>query len=347
MGGTAWRRIFRVAAGAAALAVMPAAAGQTAGTGANPAETCADGDAALNVGFYAFFAPVSHSAESDPASPGFGIHEGYEAALLTALEAIPGAGLKFSRAPIAEWDGIWLRPAAADGPDMVGGGITILDGRTRDASGKRAIRFTSGHIAFRQSLLVRAEDAARLATYGALKNDARVGVLAGTTGEARLLRIAGIADDRGALAAGTRVVTPAGEVTADGGPGYVITAAEASTALAGRRLLHPASPSAPQVVYLGDYKGEAELLAALGDGRIDALARGEIGNRSAAAGNPAFAVSALDDEIEWGGFALAFEDADLASCIDRHVDYLTDDRRIGYAEWLADPAVFMKRATGR
>ena len=115
MGGTAWRRIFRVAAGAAALAVMSAAAGQTAGTGANPAETCVDGGAALNVGFYAFFAPVSHSAESDPASPGFGIHEGYEAALLTALEAIPGAGLKFSRAPIAEWDGIWLRPAAADG----------------------------------------------------------------------------------------------------------------------------------------------------------------------------------------------------------------------------------------
>ncbi len=32
MGGTAWRRIFRVAAGAAALVVMPAAAGQTTGT---------------------------------------------------------------------------------------------------------------------------------------------------------------------------------------------------------------------------------------------------------------------------------------------------------------------------
>ena len=347
MNGTARHRILRAAAGAAALAVMPVAAGQAAGTGAKPAEACTDGGAALDVGFYAFFALVSYSAESDPASPGFGTHKGYEAALLAALEAIPGAGLKFSRAPIAEWDGIWLRPAAADGPDMVGGGITILDSRTRDASGRRAVRFTSGHIAFRQSLLVRTRDADRLATYGALKDDVRVGVLAGTTGEARLLRIVGIADDRGVLAAGTRVVTPAGEVTADGGPGYVVTAAEASAALAGRRRLHPASPSAPQVVYLGGDKGEAELLAALGDGRIDALARGEIGNRSVAAGNPAFAVSALDDEVEWGGFALAFEDGDLASCIDRHVDHLTDGRRIGYAEWLADPAVFMKRATGR
>ena len=64
-------------------------------------------------------------------APGFDVHLGYEADLLTALEAIPGAGLAFSRSGIAQWDGIWLR-AADDRYDVVGGGITILDSRVFD-----------------------------------------------------------------------------------------------------------------------------------------------------------------------------------------------------------------------
>ena len=39
--------------------------------------------------------------------------------------------------------------------DIVGGGITILDSRTRDEMGNQVVTFTSGHIVFRQSLLVR------------------------------------------------------------------------------------------------------------------------------------------------------------------------------------------------
>ncbi len=56
------------------------------------------------------------------------------------------------------------------------------------------------------------------------------------------------------------------------------------------------------------------------------------------------ALTALDGEGETGGFALAAEDAALAACLDRHIEWLTDGGRIGYPEWLDDPSVFMRRA---
>ena len=145
------------------------------------AQACSPAERTLRFGFYAHFEPVSYSADPDPASPGIDIHRGYEADLLTALEAMEGADLSFSRRGIAAWDGIWLLPS---GPryDIVGGGITIIEARTRAADGGRAIVFTAGHIEFRQSLLVRAADAERLARHRDLTGADRVGVLAGTTG---------------------------------------------------------------------------------------------------------------------------------------------------------------------
>jgi len=302
-------------------------------------------DRPLNFGFYAFFAPLSYSAEAEASSPGFQRHRGYEADLLDALEAMPGAGLVFRRRPIAEWDDIWLRPAG-DEFDLVGGGITILESRTRDTTGARRVDFTAGHIAFRQSLLVRAEDADRLGSHAALTSDIKVGALASTTGEARLLQLTGLADARGVITAGARIDTPRGEVVANGSARFTITAAAESPALAGRRRLHPPPGTAmPQVVYLGDLGGEAELLSALAAGRIDAIARGEIGNRDAAgASNGAFTVTAIDTASELGGFALAAADTQLRACLDAHIDHLTDRRRIGYAEWLADSTVFLRRA---
>ena len=86
-----------------------------------PSKSCTEGDRILNVGFYAFFNPVSYSADPDPASEGFDIHLGYEADLLTALESIDGAGLSFSRRGIAPWDDIWLLSAGPE-YDIVGGG---------------------------------------------------------------------------------------------------------------------------------------------------------------------------------------------------------------------------------
>ncbi|MDE0060664.1 MAG: transporter substrate-binding domain-containing protein [Defluviicoccus sp.] len=284
---------------------------------------------------------MSYSAVQDPDSPDFDSHRGYEADLLSALEAIDGARLSFSRKGVAVWDGIWLLPA---GPryDIVGGGITILETRTRDASGKTAVVFTSGHIEFRHSLLVRSTDARRLVRYRDLAGADRVGVVPGTTGEARLLELTGIADPEGVLAAGTKVETPKGAIVADGGTGYVISAAAASKNLSGRLRLRPASADMPRVVYR---PAEPTLIEALAAGQIDAIAKDEIGNRlDARASGGAFAVTAVDGRAQAGGFALAARDTALAACLDRHIARLTDNGRIGYREWLDDRSVFMRRA---
>ena len=314
-------------------------------TGNSPlSSACTSDGQMLKVGFYAFFEPVSYSADPDPNAPGFGQHRGYEADLLTALEAMDGAGLSFARHPIPPWDDIWLKPAGSD-LDLVGGGITILDSRTRDATGARVVRFTSGHITFRQSLLVRAGEAERFSSYDRLTSQTRVGVLAGTTGEARLLELTGLVDSTGVLAAGTRVHTRSGAVVADGSAAYAITAAHVSPDLEGRQRLEPPASDMPQVIYLGDESGEVELLQALRDGRIDALARGEVGNRDAAhASGGAFEVAALDADVEYGGFTLDADAAELAACIDAKINWLTDNRRLGYAEWRNDPSVFLRRA---
>ena len=307
-------------------------------------KACTDGTRVLNVGFYAYFAPISYSADENAASEEFNTHQGYEADLLTALEAMEGAGLSFSRTAIAEWPGIWLKSAEPE-YDIIGGGITILESRTQDETGTPLVTFTSGHIKFRQSLLVRTEDAERLATHAELTQDVRVGALSGTTGEARLLELTGIVDANGVLAEGTRIETLQGTVVADGTADYRITAAEASPNLAGRSHLYPPAENMPHVIYLGDELGESELLEALAAGSIDAVARGEIGNRDAVqASGGAFVVTALDAQVEYGGFTLALKDAELAACIDEKINYLTDSRNIGYGEWLQNPSVFMNRA---
>ena len=331
---------FRALAAAASMLLLAPASPVFAGERA----ACADEGRVLKLGFYAFFRPISYSAGEDPKSPAFNEHRGYEADLLSALEAMKGAGLSFARRGIGAWKNIWLRPAAGE-YDLVGGGITILESRTRDAAGGKAVVFTSGHVAFRQSLLARAKDAGRFASHKDLGSDARVGVLAGTTGEARLLRLTGLTDAAGVLAAGARVQTPRGEVVADGSANFVITSGRASRSLAARRSIAPPAETMPRVVYLGAESGEAELLAALRERRVDAVARGEIGNRDAAhASGGAFAVTALDPASEYGGFSLAAKDAGLAACISEKIDWLTDGRRIGYREWRADASVFMRRA---
>ena len=170
---------------------------------------CGKEDRELKVGFYGYFAPVSYSESGDPSSPGFNTHRGYEADLLTGLEAMEDPRLSFSRRGLAEWDDIWLQ-SAAERYDMVGGGITILKSRTRDAQGREAVAFTSGHVSFRQSLLVRAEDAQTIASHADLTGAMRVGALAGTTGEHRLLELLRLVNDQGVLVEGVRVETPDG-----------------------------------------------------------------------------------------------------------------------------------------
>ncbi len=299
-------------------------------------------------GFYPFYPPVSYSADQDPDSAGFNTHLGYEADLLNAVEVMTGGRLTFSRHPIPEWDGIWLKSATDPKYSVVGGGMSILDSRTRDASGNTVAAFTSGHLAYRQSLLVRAVDAQRLAGYDDLESHGqgvRVGVLAGSTGEFRFLQLTGLVNADGALAAGTRVDTPQGTLTADGSADYFITAATESPNLAGRQRLHPPSEQMPQVMYPAAQTGEAELYEWLLAGRIDALGGGDIGNRNFARDSGgALVVSALDDNVEYGGFTVAAENTRLHTYLDGMINWLTDNRRIGYAQWLDDPRIFMRRA---
>lgn len=293
----------------------------------------------MRFGYYAYFEPVSFvNPDESPYQ-----HYGFESDLLTALEAIDSANLAFERTPIEDWDGIWLKSSAEF--DVVGGGITILESRTKDASGTERVQFTNGHIAFRQSLLTRTADADRFSSYDDIGSDIRIGALAGTTGEARFLQLAGIADADGVLVAGTSIQTPAGDVVADGSADYFITAAETSPQFDSRTMLNPTSDDYPTVIYLGDHLGERELLDALENEDIDAIARGEIGNSDAAnASNGMLTVPLRDSESEWGGFTVSADDTDLLACLNGHIDYLTDNRQIGYAEWLADPDVFMSRA---
>lgn len=301
-------------------------------------------DRALKVGFYAFFEPVSYSADPEPDSEGFHRHLGYEADLLGAMEAMDGAGLRFTRRAIATWDEIWLRSAGEDF-DIIMGGITNLDTRRFDADGVEQIAFTSSHITFRQSLLARAEDAERLHSYDSLSSDVRVGAVPNTTGEARLLEITGLADAQGRLLAGTQVETPEGIVTADGGSDFVITAADESDNLAGRTRLLPPDDSRPQVVYLGVELGEVELIEALYAGDIDAIARGQIGNGLVAAASAGeLVIGALDESVENGGFSLDVDEADLLACLNDKIDWLTDSGNLDYQDWLDDPDIFMQRA---
>ena len=314
------------------LLAMPAAAD----------EPCAD--APLQHGFYAFFDPISYSADDDPAADDFNLHLGYEADLLSALENMEGAGLAFERRGIGVWDEIWLHAASPD-VDIISGGMTILDTRTRDADGVERIRFTTGHITFRQSLLVRAEDAEAFSSHDKLHSGVRVAALPGTTGEKRLLQLTGYVDEAGVLLEGARIETPAGEIVADGSADFVITAGGESPDLRERLSLSPPLESMPQVIYFSNEAGRPPMEDALAAGEVDAVARGAIGNQAAAhESDGAFVVTALDDAIENGGFALDLADEALAACLDEKLAWLTDDRRIGVGEWLADPAVFMGRA---
>lgn len=306
------------------------------------------GQRRVAVGFYAFFEPVSLSADPEPGTAGFDVHVGYEADLLSAIEAMEGIELSFERRGISTWEGIWLEPATG-GTDLAAGGITILESRTVDAAGDTVVAFTDGHIEFRQSLLVRAGDVRRLADHASLTGGDIVGALPNTTGEARLLQLIGVADSTGGLREGTRIHTPAGEVVVATDGALTITAAGASPELAQRARLIPADPNRPQVLYLGDNNGaplgEAALLSALREGRVDAVARGAVGNTQiAAASQGQLAVTALDDHTERGGFVVDASDTDLLERMNTALGWLTDNGSIGFAHWLADPDIFMTRA---
>ena len=322
------------------LAAIAAALLICSGLAAHAAQLCEAREEPLEFGFYYDYAPISYSENRTAGTPGYHRHRGYEADLLTALEALEDAGLAFERRAIGYWASedppIWLL-SATPAFDVVGGGIIALEDRTRNAAGETAIAFTTSHLAVRQSMLVRAEDAMRLRDHAALTSGVKVGVLGGTTGEAGMLRLTGYVDERGVLKAGARI-----EIVADGTDNVRITAGLRRAQVAAWRFLHPPDDGLPTIVYLD----EGEQLSALADGRIDAIGRDEVVLTAAASeSGGAFVVTGVDTESsELGGFSVDVDDTSLLACLNERIPWLTAGGNVGYPEWQQDNGVFAERA---
>lgn len=301
----------------------------------------------VNYGFYTDFHPLSYASTQDSSEPAFNQPVGYEPDLVAAVDTFAGKSMSFDSKGIGNpFSGIWLK-SAQDEYDMVGGGITALTQRMFNESGAEAIRFGVGHVGFRQSLLVR--ESSDITRHSDLTSDHRIGVLRGTTGEARLLVLTGIADADGVVRAGTQVTLEDGSVIMAGAAGTPeelrISAAASSDAVATRVRLTPAAADDPQVLYLAS---EDALLGAVVDGSIDAVARGEIGNSLAASETSGLQVTAIDTSAtERGAFSYPATSAgdELREVVNAVVNCLTDGGRIGILEWLqSDGSVFQDRA---
>ncbi len=294
----------------------------------------------VDYGFYTDFNPVSYSvAQAQP--------EGYEPDLVAAVETFSRGKLSFNALEIGNpFSGIWLK--AAQGPyHMVGGGITALPERTLDADGRQVIRFGVGHISFRQSLLVRSESV--ISRHDDLTLQHRVGVLRGTTGEKRLLELTGIIDAAGFIGHGTRVhLAESGSLIA-GDPGSEsalrIAAGTGSVAIATRVRLVPAANDRPEVLY---FNGESELISALLEGEVDAVARGELGNRVTARDTPGLRVTAIDmEDHERGAFSYPDTPAGnaLRVVMNAAIACLTANGTVEFSQWFdSSGTVFAKRA---
>ena len=209
------------------------------------------------------------------------------------------------------------------------------------------IRFGVAHVSFRQSLLVRSGSAINRHTD--LISEHRVGVLRGTTGEKRLLELTGIIDAEGFLRSGTQVELAGGEVLIAGGPdsgaALRIAAGTGSVVIATRVRLTPAGDDRPEVLY---FNSDSEQLSALLEGVVDALARGELGNRVTARDTPGLRVTAIDTEgDEWGAFS--YPDTPAGSTLRRAMNAaitcLTANGTIGFSQWFeSGGTIFSERA---
>ncbi len=299
-------------------------------------------DMRVNYGFYTDFNPMSYSIASAVHQP-----MGYEPDLVAAVETFSKGKLSFNTLGIGNpFSGIWLN-AAQEPFDMVGGGITALPERTRDANGRQVIRFGVAHVSFRQSLLVRSESV--INRYANLTSHHRVGVLRGTTGEKRLLELTGIIDAEGFLRSGTQVQLASGDVLIAGEPdsraALRIAAGTGSAAIATRVRLAPAGNDRPEVFY---FNSDSEQLSALLERVVDALARGELGNRVTARDTPGLRVTAIDTEgSEWGAFSYPDTPAGnaLRRAMNAAITCLTENGTIGFSQWFeSGGTIFSERA---
>lgn len=304
------------------------------------------------VAFYSDFEPISYSEDRREGVEEFNFPKGYEVDLLSAIALIPEADMQFCFTGIKEWDGIWAIPYFQPEFDIALGGITYEFRRMEDSKGRQILDVTHQTATFKQSLLVKAENAAHIKTHRDLNCGDIVGAVRGTTGEYRFLVEAEVIDDlySGLITEGVVVVLPERKTVKSDG-----TLSIFDPKLKNRvKLIPPTNHQLPTVRY---FVAEDTMIPALKEGHIDAIARGYIGNQLIALhSNKALAVTAIFSlecpkqiaticsKAERAVLYLKYTDQPLKDKLNHYIDYLTDNGVIDYEDWENDPAVFKNRA---
>ncbi len=104
-----------------------------------------------------------------------------------------------------------------------------------------------------------------------------------------------------------------------------------------------ASKSGLPLYVFVQYESEAKLLPALKHQKIDAIARGEIGNDYQAMKNKDLVTIAKENFNEGFSFALDKSNRTLGVQVNDAIKKLTDNGRISYSQWMNDHRVFLKR----
>lgn len=90
------------------------------------------------------------------------------------------------------------------------------------------------------------------------------------------------------------------------------------------------------------YPNESELLKALRKGKIDAIARGEIGNDYQVSCHNELMTIARRDFNESFAFALAKSNPEFSYAINKAILKITHQNKIQYSDWLKDNNIFME-----
>lgn len=303
------------------------------------------------VAFYSDFEPISYSANRDPSSPEFNNAKGYEVDLLKAIQTIPGSDMTFVFNGIKEWNNIWLLPYTNPKIDIAIGGISREDVRLLNKEGKQVVANTHKTTQFKQSLLMKAKESERIKNHEDLTCAYVIGAVRGTTGEYRFLAQANIIEDldEGQIKKGmTVVLEDKSFITSDGS----LTIYDQK--IATRSMLLPPDCTLPLTKY---FVAEDSMIPALEDGYIDGIARGFIGNKLVAdRSNGKFSVTAIyslecpkQESVtcarkEESVFFVKVANMELIDKLNKYIDYLTDDGKIDYDDWVKNRNVFMDRA---
>jgi hypothetical protein len=156
-------------------------------------------------------------------------------------------------------------------------------------------------------------------------------------------QLAGVTDQEGYVTAGTVIELGRDTKLVTGERTHRITPSFVTAGIEARERLH--ARDGLRVIYLSSENAQIE---ALTSGRVDALARGEIGNLIAAGASAgALRVTAIDAaDTERGAFSYPNTEAGdrLRTAMDVLLICLTDDGAIGFPQWHADAQVFQERA---